>query len=72
MQRRGTTGRLLKGQRTKRPKARKPPIATSAGSHQKKIDTLTRELTEARERQTATRERIGNRDEAFLSRIGAA
>jgi class 3 adenylate cyclase/putative methionine-R-sulfoxide reductase with GAF domain len=54
MQRRGTSGRLVKGQRTKRRKARKPPIATSAGDLQKKVDALTRELTEAREQQTVT------------------
>ena len=54
MQRRGTSGRPVKGQRTKRPKARKLPIATSAGELQRKVDTLTHELTEAREQQTAT------------------
>jgi two-component system, NtrC family, sensor kinase len=43
----------MKGQRTK---ARKPPIATSAGDVQKKVEALTRELTEAREQQTATSE----------------
>jgi adenylate cyclase len=54
MQRRGKSGRPVKGQPTKRPKARKPPIATPAGDLQKKVNTLTRELTEAREQQTAT------------------
>jgi class 3 adenylate cyclase/putative methionine-R-sulfoxide reductase with GAF domain len=54
MQRRSKGGRQVKGQLTKRPKARKPPIATSAGELQRKVDTLTRELTEAREHQTAT------------------
>ena len=44
----------MKNQRTKRPKARKTPIAMSAGDLQEKVDTLTRELTEAREQQTAT------------------
>src|SRR5215831_9449237 len=55
MQRRGGSGRPVKGRRTARPKARKPPIARiSAGDLHKKVDTLTRELTEAREQQTAT------------------
>src|SRR5262245_60257748 len=55
MQRRGRSKQPVKGRRGTRPKARKPPIALkSAGDLQKKVDTLTRELTEAREQQIAT------------------
>jgi two-component system, NtrC family, sensor kinase len=57
MQRHGRSGQPVKGRRTTRPKARKSPIARmSVGDLQKKVDTLTRELTEAREQQTATAE----------------
>src|SRR5262249_1839808 len=57
MQRRSGSGKAVKGHggSATRPKARKPPIARiSAGDLQRKVDTLTRELTEAREQQTAT------------------
>jgi GAF domain-containing protein len=55
MQRHDRRRQRVKRQRTSRPKARKPPIARiSAGDLQKKVDTLTRELTETREQRTAT------------------
>src|SRR5262245_1377433 len=56
MQRRGGSGQAIKGQRTTR-KARKAPTANvSTSDLQNQVATLTRELTEAREQQTATSE----------------
>src|SRR5262245_15435689 len=52
MQRRGGSEQRVKGQRTVRPKTRKAP--TGPADLQNQVDTLTRELTEAREQQTAT------------------
>lgn len=55
MQRRRRTG--MKGRRTRRPKARKAPTApVSTTDPQGQVAALTRELTEAREQQTATSE----------------
>ena len=54
MQRRGS-GQPVKGQSANRPKARNAPTAQVSGADlQKQVDTLTRELSEAREQQTAT------------------
>src|SRR5262245_4625471 len=55
MQRRGGSGQASKGQRAARPKARKAPTASNADL-QEQLDTRTRELDEALERQTATSE----------------
>jgi GAF domain-containing protein len=55
MQRRGSSGQPVKGQSANRPKARNAPTAqVSAADLQKQVDTLTRELVEAREQQIAT------------------
>src|SRR5262245_43360468 len=55
MQRRSGSGQPVKGQRTVRPKARKAPTAEAcAADLQEQVAALTRELKEARERQTAT------------------
>src|SRR5262245_9638722 len=55
MQRRGGSGRPVKGQHTVRPKTPKVPSGhVSAADLQDQVDALTRELTEAREQQTAT------------------
>jgi hypothetical protein len=54
MQRRGESGQPVKGQRTG-PKARKAPTASIADL-QEQLDTRTRELDEALQRQTATSE----------------
>ncbi|MGB9387613.1 MAG: GAF domain-containing protein, partial [Pseudolabrys sp.] len=55
MQRRGGSGQPVKGQSANRPKACNAPTAqVSAADLQKRVDTLTRELSEAREQQTAT------------------
>ena len=57
MQRRGGSEQPMKGQRRSaiRPKARKASTAhVSATDLQKQVDTLTRELSEAREQRTAT------------------
>jgi class 3 adenylate cyclase/putative methionine-R-sulfoxide reductase with GAF domain len=55
LQRRGRSRDPVKGQRTKRPKARKAPIGVSTNL-QEQLDRRTRELNEAREQQTATSE----------------
>ena len=53
MQRRGGSGQPVKGQRTKKPKARKASTAgVSTTDLQEQVATLTRELTEAREQLT--------------------
>src|SRR5262249_51516854 len=53
MQRRGSSGQSVKGQRTLRPKARKVPTARlSTTDLQEQVAALTRELTEAREQLT--------------------
>src|SRR5262245_6084378 len=56
MQRRSESGQPAKGQRQRaRPKARKAPTAhVCTGDIQQQVATLTRELKEAREHQTAT------------------
>jgi hypothetical protein len=55
MQRRGASGQPVTGQSANRPKARNAPTAQVSGADlQKQVDTLTRELSEAREQQTAT------------------
>jgi two-component system, NtrC family, sensor kinase len=55
MQRRGSTGQSVKGQRAARPKARTaPPAQVSTAELHEQVDALTRELKEAREQQTAT------------------
>ena len=55
MQRRGESEQPVKGQSANRPKARNAPTAqVSAADLQKQVDTLTRELVEAREQQIAT------------------
>ena len=55
MQRRGGSGQPVKGQSANRPKARNAPTAQVATTDlQKQVDTLTRELSEAREQQAAT------------------
>jgi GAF domain len=57
MQRRGESGRSVKGRRTNRPKARKGVAArVSAADLKEQVSVLTRELKEAREQQTATSE----------------
>src|SRR4029434_10459696 len=57
MQRRSGSGQPTKGQRMKRPKARKAPIAYVFGADlQEQLDRRTRELDEALQRQTATSE----------------
>jgi class 3 adenylate cyclase/putative methionine-R-sulfoxide reductase with GAF domain len=57
MQRRGESKQPTKGQRTSGPKARKAPTArVSTADLQEQVAALTRELTEAREQQTATSE----------------
>jgi GAF domain-containing protein len=60
MQRRGESGQPAKGQRhSARPKARKAPTAhASATDLEEQVATLTRELKEAREQQTATSEAL--------------
>jgi GAF domain-containing protein len=55
MQRRGASGQPVKGQRTKKPKARKAPTASIANL-QEKLDGRTRDLEEALQRETATSE----------------
>ena len=55
MRQRGRSGQPVKARRAKRPKARKVPTAVpSTADLQKQVGTLTRELKEANERQTAT------------------
>ena len=55
MQRRGGSGQPVDGQSANRPKSRKAPTAhVSTADLQKQVDTLTHELSEAREQQTAT------------------
>ena len=55
MQRRGGSGQPIKGRRANRPKARKAPSRhASPANLQNKLDQLTRELNEARQRETAT------------------
>jgi hypothetical protein len=55
MQRRGSTGQSVKGQRAARPKAREAPTGgVSTTDLQEQVAALTRELKEAREQQTAT------------------
>ena len=57
MQRRGESGQPANGRRTSRPKARKASTArASTIDLQEQVAALTRELTEAREQQTATSE----------------
>src|SRR5262249_45067608 len=57
MQRRGSSGQPVKGQRTSRPKARKALTApTSPVELQEQLDRRTHELDESREQQTATAE----------------
>src|SRR5262245_39487662 len=57
MQRRGSSGQPVKGQRTVRPKIRKAPTAHGSGADLKEqLDRRTRELDESREQQTATAE----------------
>src|SRR5262245_17629968 len=57
MRRRGGSGQSVKGQRTLTAKARKAPTArVSAADLQEQVAALTRELKEARERQSATSE----------------
>jgi hypothetical protein len=55
MQRRGGSGLPVKGRRRTRPKAHKAPIEhASPANLQDKLDQITRELGEARQRETAT------------------
>jgi two-component system, NtrC family, sensor kinase len=55
MQRRSATGQPVKGQRTKRPKARKSPTSPASADHSlEHFDRLRRERDEALERETAT------------------
>ena len=55
MQRHGGSEQPAKGQSANRPKARNAPTDhVSAADLQKQVDTLTRELSEAREQRTAT------------------
>ena len=55
MRQRGRSGQPVKARRAKRPKARNVPTAVpSTADLQKQVGTLTRELKEANERQTAT------------------
>src|SRR5262245_51923385 len=57
MQRRGGSGQPVKGQRVARPKAHKAPTAgVSTTELQEQVASLTRELKEAREQQSATSE----------------
>ena len=57
MQRRGESGRPVKGRRTTRARARKAPTAhVSIADLQEHVAALTRELKEAREQQAATGE----------------
>src|SRR5262249_52452499 len=57
MQRRGESGQSVKGQRTRRPKARKAPIApVSTADVQEQLDRRTRELDEALQHQAGTSE----------------
>src|SRR5215475_3446371 len=57
MQRRGRSGQPVKGRRTTRRKARKAPIGhASPANLQNKLDQLTREFDDARQRETATSE----------------
>ena len=57
MQRRGKSGQPVKGRRAPGPEARKAPTAhASAADLQEQVTSLTRELKEAREQQTATSE----------------
>ena len=57
MQRRGSSGQPVKGQSANRPKARNAPTAQVATADlQEQVATLTRDLIEAREQQTATSE----------------
>ncbi|MGC1699355.1 MAG: GAF domain-containing protein, partial [Pseudolabrys sp.] len=57
MQRRGGSGKPVKGQRVARPKAHKAPTAgVSTTELQEQVAALTRELKEAREQQSATSE----------------
>ena len=57
MQRRGGSGKPVKGQRVARPKAHKAPTAgVSITELQEQVAALTRELKEAREQQSATSE----------------
>jgi hypothetical protein len=57
MQRRGSSGQPVKGQRTRRPKGRKALTApTSPVELQEQFDRRTHELDESREQQAATAE----------------
>src|SRR5262245_42402750 len=57
MQRRGSSGKPVKGRRTNRPKAREaPPTHVSNADPQELLDRRTRELHEALEQQAATAE----------------
>jgi GAF domain-containing protein len=56
MQRRGGSGQLVKGRRTKRPTARKAPADVRTADLQEQLDQRTRERDEALEQQTATSE----------------
>ena len=57
MQQRGRSGQPAKGRRANRPKARKGSTAApSIADLQRQVGTLTRELKEANERQTASAE----------------
>ena len=57
MQRRGASGRPVKGQSANRPKARNAPTApVSTADLQEQLDRRTRELEEALQRETATSE----------------
>jgi hypothetical protein len=57
MQRRGAGGQLVKGRRTKSPKARKAPtVQKSTTDLQEQLDQRARELNEALQQQSATSE----------------
>jgi len=57
MQRRGSSGKPMKGQRVNRPKGRKAPAARiSSADLREQVITFNRELKEAREQQAATSE----------------
>jgi hypothetical protein len=57
MQRRGAGGQLVKGRRTKSPKARKAPtVQKSTTDLQEQLDQRARELNEALQHQSATSE----------------